>query len=96
MAHAEKCPVCGGSGVIVDSEFGRSTAAQATKPCHGCGGSGWVTVHDCGKTNPVYVPYYVPYVPYVPYPAPYYPRWDYTTTSVTYGTGTDPNSGAAC
>ena len=34
MTHAEKCPVCSGSGEYAD------------KKCHGCKGKGWVTVSD--------------------------------------------------
>ena len=39
MAHAEKCPVCGGAGKVkVDG---------ITIDCHGCeNGKGWVTVKD--------------------------------------------------
>ena len=58
MNHAEKCPVCGGSGEVqvpyVKQEG--STAALPTvipKRCHGCGGSGWVTVQDV----PIFWPY---------------------------------------
>lgn len=34
MAHAEKCPVCEGSGKYENRE------------CHGCQGKGWVQVGD--------------------------------------------------
>ena len=67
MAHAEKCPLCGGSGQIETPPPKDSTQASLnTKLCHGCGGSGWVTVQDPG------VPYIPPYIP-VPYPAPTWP-----------------------
>ena len=33
MAHAQTCPICGGSGKLPDV-------------CHGCGGKGWVEVAD--------------------------------------------------
>lgn len=51
MAHAEKCPVCNGTGKVDD------------KSCHGCYGLGWVTIYD-GNT-PTFIPM-VPYQP-VPY-----------------------------
>jgi len=38
MAHAEKCPVCDGSGKVKVDDI--------TIDCHGCAGKGWVTVHD--------------------------------------------------
>lgn len=45
MAHAEKCPVCGGSGKVPptppDPYY---TAVPQPVTCHGCGGLGWVTV----------------------------------------------------
>lgn len=34
MAHAQQCPVCGGSGKVKE------------KICHGCDGRGWVEVSD--------------------------------------------------
>jgi len=45
--HAEKCPVCGGTG-RVNLEPDPGTTAQMGNEvlCHGCGGSGWVTVAD--------------------------------------------------
>jgi len=46
MAHAEKCPVCGGTGKIPCAEKCGSTASQDLVTCHGCGGTGWVTVTD--------------------------------------------------
>lgn len=43
MAHAERCPVCSGSGK--KTEFPNSTAPQL-EDCRGCDGTGWVTVDD--------------------------------------------------
>lgn len=41
--HAEKCPVCGGSGGIrQDIESG----GWFKFSCHGCNGIGWITVED--------------------------------------------------
>jgi len=54
MAHAEKCPVCDGSGDV------------ATKQCHGCAGRGWVEVKDEAPAVP-YIPWY-PYPTYPTYP----------------------------
>jgi len=34
MSHAERCPVCCGSGKIKDNN------------CHGCLGKGWIEVSD--------------------------------------------------
>ena len=45
MAHAEKCPLCNGSGkksTVIPS--GTDTQGFVTSPCHGCGGQGWVLV----------------------------------------------------
>ena len=45
MAHAEKCPVCGGSGKAVpEGPWGGGPSTYPT--CHGCQGKGWVTVED--------------------------------------------------
>lgn len=46
MAHAEKCPVCGGTGKILKDEYPFTTAINNPTTCHGCGGLGWVTVQD--------------------------------------------------
>ena len=56
--HAEKCPVCLGSGKVEG------------KQCHGCNGRGWIEVSDGGSR---YIPY-VPYEPYPWQPPwqPYY------------------------
>jgi len=57
MAHAEKCPLCGGEGVVI---------GQPNK-CHGCDGKGWVTVQDGDREPCVPVPWY-PVYPTYPYP----------------------------
>ena len=43
MAHAEKCPICGGNGVLAD---GPAYLYPTAPTCHGCGGGGWVSVQD--------------------------------------------------
>lgn len=44
MAHAETCPLCGGTGnkngAPVDNPIGTN------ETCGGCGGLGWVSVQD--------------------------------------------------
>ncbi len=48
MSHAEKCPVCGGSGKLDIREspaFG-TDAGSIQKICHGCGGAGWIEVKE--------------------------------------------------
>ena len=52
MAHAEKCPVCSGTGKI---RCDPNTAYLGPKKiCHGCNGKGWVEIeHD----NPPVVPW---------------------------------------
>jgi len=47
MAHAEKCPVCHGTGKITKGGWHAGTPLKKT--CHGCGGKGWVTVQDNDK-----------------------------------------------
>ena len=56
MSHAERCPVCYGSG-----ELPEKNRLSETKPtiCHGCGGSGWVTVQDT-PSHPWGPPHRVP------------------------------------
>ena len=45
MAHAEKCPVCNGTGTVVVLPDPRGTSAVPTyQVCHGCGGRGWVVI----------------------------------------------------
>ncbi len=41
MPHAEKCPVCRGSGKL--PPVGNGTADTFPRPCHGCNGRGWIT-----------------------------------------------------
>jgi len=75
--HAEKCPVCNGTGKFEG------------KQCHGCAGLGWVTVQD---GYPIYYPMPQPCYPEWPKPwespfclpntTTYYPdndvQWEYT------------------
>ena len=42
MSHAEKCPLCLGSGQIQEWD----TLGQYSYQCHGCSGKGWITVED--------------------------------------------------
>ena len=60
MSHAEKCPICGGSGKLPHD--GASTAILYPT-CHGCGGVGWVTIQD----------FHMP--PAQPIPVPQDPPW---------------------
>ena len=59
MAHAEKCPICLGSGKITDwSRFEESKRAtngleSIESPCHGCNGKGWIEVRDEIEPNAV-------------------------------------------
>lgn len=48
MNHAEKCPVCGGSGELSENEEIRGTGKSRNfvYVCHGCNGKGWVVVPD--------------------------------------------------
>ena len=41
--HAEKCPVCNGTGQVKKAPIGGG-ACRATS-CHGCDGKGWITVY---------------------------------------------------
>ena len=52
MAHAEKCPICNGTGKIFKEST--TTAEGYEIVCHGCSGKGWVVVsinykEDIGK-----------------------------------------------
>jgi len=70
MAHAETCPVCGGTGKKPDPKCMDDSYAK----CHGCDGKGWVEV---GNDN-IPVPYPVPVPTPAPspwQPAPYEPEW---------------------
>ncbi len=51
MAHAERCPICGGTGKVGKDSYGYTVSQIET--CHGCGGLGWVTIHD---DQPVWFP----------------------------------------
>jgi len=44
MNHAEKCVVCGGSGIITVSGGLGTTAINKQKTCHACNGEGWIAV----------------------------------------------------
>lgn len=46
MAHAEKCPICGGSGRSETTQAETGTLVRKSQPCHGCGGKGWVEIGD--------------------------------------------------
>lgn len=46
-AHAEICPVCGGSGQLQDyCNVGSAGTNIGYKTCHACQGDGWVVVPD--------------------------------------------------
>jgi len=59
MAHAERCPVCYGKGVVYGVA---ENGAFPTTQCYGCQGKGWVTVEDNYPISPSisYYPYYYP------------------------------------
>lgn len=46
MSHAERCPVCNGSGKVKTGDLYSTIGLYEFLPCHGCGGCGWVTVQD--------------------------------------------------
>jgi hypothetical protein len=69
--HAEKCPICLGTGEI---------AGSTSAVCKGCGGKGWIEVRN--DVEPIRYPYPIPYVPCTPY----YWWPDYTYPTVTYTT----------
>jgi hypothetical protein len=63
-SHAERCPVCYGSGKYTPINDGYSTAVPQPRTCHGCGGKGWVELFDWGNPSTPYVPPYTsPYAP---------------------------------
>ena len=62
MSHAEKCPVCEGSGKFEKKE------------CHGCSGKGWIIIQDNVGSIIYYYPQYIPPV----YSPPYYPGYPAT------------------
>ena len=43
MAHAEKCPICNGTGNLAKEMYPYEGTRQS---CHGCNGKGWVEVAD--------------------------------------------------
>lgn len=45
MGHAQRCPICFGSGKV-DDEATQQTTCPQKRSCHGCGGKGWISVHD--------------------------------------------------
>ena len=46
MAHAEKCPVCEGRGLVKGPIKHKDAVLPPMLTCHGCGGTGWVEVRD--------------------------------------------------
>ena len=72
MSHAEKCPVCDGSGKVHSDD-----TKSAFCMCHGCDGKGWVEVGDSNIPVPYLVPVPTP-APVHPWPwqpVPYKPEW---------------------
>jgi hypothetical protein len=55
-SHAERCPVCYGSGKYTPINDGYSTAVPQPVTCHGCGGKGWVEVGDYVCYEPFIMP----------------------------------------
>ena len=50
-SHAERCPVCYGTGKYNTGEYtpppdSSGTAVATPQTCHGCGGTGVYVVHD--------------------------------------------------
>ena len=54
MSHAEKCPVCKGSGETRPGQLDRYQIETLT--CHGCEGKGWVEVSDGPPPMPAWTP----------------------------------------
>jgi DnaJ-class molecular chaperone len=48
-AHAEKCPVCNGTGKV-EIQYLVTSTPRPVVDCHGCNGTGWITVTD---TTPI-------------------------------------------
>lgn len=47
MSKAQLCPVCRGTGKVMEPIKGNFVVPNDDPPevtCHGCGGTGWVTV----------------------------------------------------
>ena len=40
MTYAEKCPVCGGIGIVVSEWINSTTSPNAIITCYKCGGRG--------------------------------------------------------
>lgn len=52
--HAERCPVCNGTGTYVEKyqpAHSTTTITLQRSTCHGCGGKGWVTVYESTVIN---------------------------------------------
>ena len=50
MGHAEKCPVCNGSGRVKNSDLYSTGPSEIT--CHGCCGVGWIVIPDQSQYVP--------------------------------------------
>ena len=77
MAHAERCPVCNGSGVVNKNQSVYYTGGDE-ETCHGCNGMGWVTVQDNTYPN-VSVPFQNP--AWEPYEYPTDVQYTWTVSS---------------
>ncbi len=51
MTHAEKCPVCGGTGTV-DTTVVAGHPVKLSRSCHGCDGKGWVVVTELPEPEP--------------------------------------------
>lgn len=49
MPHAEKCPICEGSG-----KTGKPIPPELQQRCHGCYGKGWIEVKDHHTIKPYF------------------------------------------
>ena len=68
-SHAERCPVCYGSGKYTPPYDPNSSSVPQPQTCHGCGGKGWVELYDY-QTQPQPQPN----IPITPFPGtPYFP-----------------------
>ena len=52
--HAERCPICSGTGVYVPPPNPYTREVAIPRTCHGCQGKGWVSVED------IYYPHFSP------------------------------------
>jgi len=83
MAHAEKCPICEGSGRLpLPVEMGTTASRPYDKLCHGCDGKGWVEVQDEDLFPEAHEERFMP-----PDLHDYYKRMGWES----YGTGDFPN-----